>query len=223
VANADGSQPVQLTDLRHQLTEVGHWCPADDAIAFVSQDRGSRQVYLVRSTGGSPIALTNEDGVESGTGWTRDGSGYYYNSVHGSHHEVRKVLRGGGHSEPVTPEGSRNGFESTSGTFYYWRRPAPDKPFVMMRRTAQGDHETPLLPPSNPMASPIAAPAGFYYMSWGADDTLLYDESTGQSTRILGRTTKPFLQFTVSPDGRWLATDFVGETRVDLMMIEKLH
>src|SRR5262249_39771553 len=34
VANADGSQPVQLTDLRHQLTEAGHWCPADEAITF---------------------------------------------------------------------------------------------------------------------------------------------------------------------------------------------
>ena len=47
IANADGSQPRQLTSLRHQLTEVGHWSPADDLIAFVSQGRGPRQLYLI--------------------------------------------------------------------------------------------------------------------------------------------------------------------------------
>jgi len=223
VANVDGSQPIQLTDLRHQLTEVGHWCPADDAIAFVSQDRGGRQVYLVRSAGGAPMALTNEDGVESGTGWTRDGSGYYYNSVAAAHPGVRKVLRGGGHSEAAAPEGSRNGLETGSGTFYYWKRVAADKPYVLMRRTTAGDVETPMLPPADASSSAVSATDGFYYKSWGADEVCFYEEITGRSTRVLGRIGKTFLNFTVSPDGVWLATDLKGETRVDLMMMEKFR
>jgi Tol biopolymer transport system component len=167
--------------------------------------------------------LTNEDGVESGTGWTRDGSGYYFNSVGAAHPGVRKVPRGGGHSEAVAPEGSRNGLESGSGTFYYWKRPTPDKTFVMMQRTAAGDVEAPLVPPADPMSTPMSAAAGFYYKSWGTDEVYFYEESTGRSTRVLGRIAKAFLKFTVSPDGLWLATDLPGETRVDLMMMEKLR
>ncbi|HKA02155.1 MAG TPA: DPP IV N-terminal domain-containing protein, partial [Candidatus Solibacter sp.] len=223
VANADGSQPVQLTDLRHQLTEVGHWCPADEAIAFVSQDRGNRQVYLVRSTGGQPIVLTNEEGVEGGTGWTRDGSGYYYNSLRGGQRDVRKVSRGGGHSEAMTHGGGRTGFESSSGTIYYWQRLAPDKPMVLMRRTAEGDRETPLQPMGNPASIPSVVPEGFYYKAWGTGEIYLYDESTGWSTRILDRPSKEYNAFTISPDGRWFAADFAGNAKVDLMMIEKFR
>ena len=223
VANADGSQPVQLTDLRHQLTEAGHWCPADEAIAFVSQDRGDRQLYLVRSTGGKPIALTNEDGVGSGTGWARDGSGYYYNSVRAGRREVRKVLRGGGHSEAVTRDEGRNGFESSRGTLYYWGRPGMDKPVVLMRRTTEGDGEMRLLPLADPCCTPEVAPEGFYYKSLGSDEIYLYDESIARSIRMLSRAPKPLVEFTVSPDGRWFAADFLGIPKVDLMMIERFR
>jgi hypothetical protein len=31
---------------------------------------------------------------------------------------------------------------------------------------------------------------------------------------------RPFNQFTISPDGHWFATDFVGDESADLMIME---
>jgi len=196
VANAGGSQPVQLTDLRHPLTELGHWSPADDAIAFVSQDRGHRQIYVVGSSGGPAVPVTNENGVGIGTGWSRDGSAYYYNSSHSGRLEVWKVSRGGGRPEPMTVNGGEAGFESTRGVFYYWRQ-------KLMRRTPDGDREVSLDPPSSPQWLAVPAPEGFYYKAADTQDIYLYDENTGRSARVLARPERPFNQFTMSPDGRF--------------------
>jgi Tol biopolymer transport system component len=216
VANAGGSQPVQLTDLRHPLTELGHWSPADDAIAFVSQDRGHRQIYVVGSSGGPAVPATNENGVGIGTGWSRDGSAYYYNSSHSGRLEVWKVSRGGGRPEPMTVNGGEAGFESTRGVFYYWRQ-------KLMRRMPDGDREVSLDPPSSPQWLAVPVPEGFYYKAADTQDIYLYDENTGRSMRVLARPERPFNQFTMSPDGRWFASDFLGNTSVDLMIMEHFH
>jgi Tol biopolymer transport system component len=222
VANADGSQPVQLTELRHQLTEVGHWSPADDVIAFVSQDRAHRQIYVVNSSGGPAVQITNEDGISLGSGWSRDGSAYYYNSSRSGRSEVWRVSRGGGRPERLTVNSGRNGFESPQGVFYYWHQD-PGQAAALMRRGSNGDQVIPLVPPGNPWCVTVRAAEGFYYKAAGTDDIYLYDESTGRSVRALSHPARPFNQFTISPDGRWFASDFSGSKAADLMIMENFN
>ena len=98
-----------------------------------------------------------------------------------------------------------------------------DKPVVLMRRTTEGDGEMRLLPLADPCCTPEVAPEGFYYKSLGSDEIYLYDESIARSIRMLSRAPKPLVEFTVSPDGRWFAADFLGIPKVDLMMIERFR
>ncbi len=218
VANADGSQPVQLTALRHQLTEMGHWSPTDDVIAFESQGRDRRQIYIVSSSGGSAVPITNEEGVQYGGGWSRDGSAYYYTSSRSGRSEVWKASRHGGPSVQLTLNGGLNGFESNRGVFYYWREHHA-QPASLIGRMPDGDREVPLVPRGLPGS--VLAPQGFYYIATGTLDVYQYDERTGRSARVLNVPKPPFREFTISPDGRWFAATVFGKSSADLMLMER--
>jgi len=219
-ANADGSQAVQLTNLHHQLTEAGHWSPNDDTIAFVSQDRGSRQLYLIGSAGGPAVKITNESGILWGTGWSQDGAAYFYDAKPYGTFEIRKASRAGGKTELVVTDG-RAGMESAQGAFYYWRRRA-DGRVESRRRDSSGDRELKLTPPwcGGDMASPAAG--GFYYKA-ASGELWYYDEIAGHSVRTLKRLVTSYNQFTISPDGKWFAAGFAESLDVDLMMMETFH
>jgi eukaryotic-like serine/threonine-protein kinase len=216
VANADGSQPVQLTDLRHQLSEVGHWSPDGDMLTFVSQDRGFRRIYRIGSSGGPAIPITNEEGVQFGSGWARDAKGYYYDSVRSGRPEVWKALFGGGPPELMAARGAQGGFESQRGVFYYWREGSG----ALMRRTSNGDEELPLIPRGCAGCGTAPSAEGFYYVAAGASEVYLFDEKTGRSARVLKRPLSPFHQFTISADGRWFAYGLLGPPSIDLMIME---
>ena len=220
VANADGSQPVQLTDLRHQISEAGHWSPDGARIAFVSQDHGSRQIYAIGSSGGPAVPITQEEGVENGTGWTRDAKGYYYDSVRSVRREVRKAPHDGGRSELIVSAG-HGGFESQRGIFYYWRDSNESQ--GLMRRTSSGDEEVALVPKGCESCSTAPSAEGFYYVAAEPNEVYLYVEKTGRSVRVLKRPARPLNQFTVSADGRWFAYGLVGTPSIDLMIMEDFH
>jgi Tol biopolymer transport system component len=220
VADADGTHPVQVTALRHLLTEMGHWSPDDSTIAFVSQDRGARQIYLAGSSGGPAVAITNEEGIEFGTGWSQDGSGYYYGSLRTGRREIRKALRGGGPPQQMTVDGGQYGFESRGAVFYYWR-PNAGQGASLMRRGADGDRQVPLVFPGG-TANVTTVREGFYYKT-ANNDVGFFEEATGRSTRVFNHPAMPYNEFTISPDGRWFATEFAAQPRYDLMIMEHFH
>jgi Tol biopolymer transport system component/DNA-binding winged helix-turn-helix (wHTH) protein len=218
VANADGSQPVQLTDLRHILTEAPDWSPSDDLIAFVSQDRANRQIYLARTSGGPATAITNEEGVRSGDGWSRDGSAYYYTSTRSGRAEVWRAPRGGGRPQQITLNGGICGFETPGGAFYYWKGESGARG-ALFRRTTDADQPVSLAAQGVPCRT-AQSPRGFYFKSADTGDVYLYDEAAETCSRILRRPDRPFTWFTVSPDGNWLAINFDGNESSDLMILE---
>jgi Tol biopolymer transport system component/DNA-binding winged helix-turn-helix (wHTH) protein len=217
-ADADGSQSVQLTDLRHLLTEAPDWSPSGEEIAFVSQDRANRQICIVRASGGPAVAITSEEGIRSGNGWSHDGSAYYYTSIRTGRPEVWRVPRTGGRTQQITTSGATCGFESARGTFYYWKGENWHRG-VLLRRTPQGDQPVPLAPQG---LACLIAPAlnGFYFESADTHDIYLYDEAADRSVHVLPHPDRVFGRFTVSPDGRWLALDSDGAESSDLMIME---
>src|SRR5436190_18976460 len=80
-ANADGSQPVQLTSMDPLATTgTPRWSPDGREIAFDSNTGGSYQIYVVGSTGGRPRALTSGPANCFAAFWSRDGRWIYFGS-----------------------------------------------------------------------------------------------------------------------------------------------
>ena len=93
----------------------------------------------------------------------------------------------------------------------------------MVRVTSDGERELPLRPQALGRSAMVSAPHGFYYKAVGTDEIYFYDENTGGSARVLNRLHDEFNWFTISPGGLWFATDLIGKTKIDLMMVERFH
>ena len=220
VANADGSQPSRLTDMRHSLTEAPDWSPSGDLIAFLSQSGAGRQIYVVSVSGGAPRIIAGEEGIVSGDGWAADGAWYYFSSRRSGGIEVWKAPRSGGRPLQVTAGGGQGGFESSQGLFYYWKGERGSLG-TLLRRTPTGDQPVPLTPQGITCRTAPSS-KGFYFTSV-EDDVYLFNEATGLSERVLRRLGALANQFTVSPDGRWLARDSWHANTSDLMMVERFR
>jgi len=213
-----------VTDLRHRLTEQAEWSPAGDLLAFVSQDRADRQIYVVNSTGGPATAITHEQGIRFGGGWSRDGAGYYYTSARSGRSEVWRVPRGGGASKQMTATGGQCGFESPRGDFYYWALETGSGGSgrqQLIRRSPTGDREVALIP-AGLACKTAPSPAGFYFKAADGGDIYLYNEAAGTSRRVL-RNPPPAHSFTMSPDGHWFVIELARAESQDLMIMERFR
>jgi hypothetical protein len=80
IANADGSNPVQVTSLGAGQTSNPRWSPDGNTILFMSRREGSSDLYLVRSDTRELHRLTDEPTDEVGPRWSRDGRWVYFGS-----------------------------------------------------------------------------------------------------------------------------------------------
>ena len=79
--NADGSDPVNLTQGRHCTTPA--WSPDGTQIAYIHLDdyprgRYGGEVWLMDADGGNPQQLTDDSVDKTSLSWSADGSGIYY-------------------------------------------------------------------------------------------------------------------------------------------------
>ena len=73
LANADGSNPRQLTSMGGPLTANPRWSPDGTEVLFDSRLKGSADLYVVSAQGGSPRPLTDQPSLENEASWSRDG------------------------------------------------------------------------------------------------------------------------------------------------------
>jgi len=121
IVNADGSNPVQLTDRKGRGDGAPRWSPDGDWIVFDSQrPDGFEEISVVDATGGRPRQLTTEPCQNEVPNWSRDGKWIYFGSDRTGRFEIWRVLLSGGKAERVTNNGGRFPFESVDGkTLFY--------------------------------------------------------------------------------------------------------
>jgi Tol biopolymer transport system component len=210
---------MQLTDLRNLITEAPDWSPSGEKLAFVSQDRANRQIYVVNAAGGPAAPITAEQGIMSGGGWSRDGR-YYYTSTRSGRPEVWKASEGGGPPLQITSQGGVCGFESPRGTFYYWK--GDGKLGSLLRRNSDGDTPLPFVPQTVTCRT-APSPKGFYFQSAETSGLWLYDEALERVETVVPHPKQEVSWFTFSPDGSWLAMNSEVKANSDLMIMEHFH
>jgi Tol biopolymer transport system component/serine/threonine protein kinase len=119
LANADGSQPVRLTDLGEHSASP-RWSPDGHWIAFDSQEKGRWDVWIAPAEGGAPRRVTNHPADEDEPSFSRDGKWIYFNSTRTGRVEVFRVSIDGGKEEQITTGGGSFAQEAPDGkTIYY--------------------------------------------------------------------------------------------------------
>jgi TolB protein len=71
--NADGSNPIDLTNQENSDEGFPAWSPDGKLIAFTSRRDGNNEVYVMNADGSNPIRLTNSPKDDFAPAWSPDG------------------------------------------------------------------------------------------------------------------------------------------------------
>jgi Tol biopolymer transport system component/DNA-binding winged helix-turn-helix (wHTH) protein len=124
VANADGSEPRQLTRFGAGLSSSPRWSPDGKWIAFDTTIENNRDIYIAQASGGAPKRLTSEAASEGQPSWSRDGLWIYFMSDRSGSQQIWKIPAQGGSAIQITRQGGYQAFEAPDRSFVYYTRKA---------------------------------------------------------------------------------------------------
>jgi Tol biopolymer transport system component/tRNA A-37 threonylcarbamoyl transferase component Bud32 len=217
VADADGSNAVQLVDLGRSGSP--RWSPDGHRIAFDSNVVGNWQIYAVSAQGGHPERMTKSAANESRPSWSHDGKWIYFGSNRSGVSQVWKMPAGGGPAEQLTRNGGENPFESPdSRTIYYLKNGSNPSP--LWKVPAEKGEESQVLDSVNFSQFAVSS-GGIYFLSWPRLQYL--DFSTGRAKTILTLHKQASLGLCISKDEHWLLYPQVDQGGSDLMLVENFR
>jgi len=229
-ANADGSNPIQLTHFEKNLTGTPRWSPDSKQISFDSRPAGHSQVFVVNAEGGQPRQVTQGDSENGVASWSVDGKWIYFASNRGGDWQVWKMTPQGDRVTQITHQGGFTALPSPDGKYLYYAK-GRDVP-GLWRVPVDGGEEVKMFdgPPVGawgyfavtadgiyyPDAS-IPEKRGFYFYSF-ATQTSSLALGVGQEKPCYGA---PSLGF--SPDGRNMLVCLEDQALVYIMLVENFR
>ncbi len=229
VAEADGSNALQVTSLRGPEAHAPRWSPDSREIVFHANVDGAQDLYVTSAAGGSPRRLTRGPGNNMWASWSHDGKWIYFASNRTGQYQCWRMPAAGGEAVQITKGGGYGGFESADGRFLYY-----PKHYMTgdIWRTPVGGGEEALVDKSvmtlRGPANYVVAREGIYTAS---SENLhrgfrlqLYRFATGK-VEVLGHIGLPLGRggMSISSDGRWLLFTDNALQRGDLMLVENFR
>ena len=120
VCNADGTEPMKLTDMNAGSTGSPNWSPDGKHIAFDSTKSGNIEIYIVSVEGGLARRITADSGENAVPRWSRDGRWIYFGSNRNGNWLIYKMPSNGGQAIQITRDGGLAARESVDGQFLYY-------------------------------------------------------------------------------------------------------
>jgi Tol biopolymer transport system component/DNA-binding winged helix-turn-helix (wHTH) protein len=229
-ANADGSNPIQLTHFERNLTGTPRWSPDSKQISFDSRPQGHSHVFVINAEGGQPRQVTQGDSENGVASWSVDGKWIYFASNRGGDWQVWKMTPHGDNVTQITYKGGFTPLSSPDGKYLYYAK-GRDVP-GLWRVPVDGGEEVKLLegPPVGgwgyyaitkdgiyyPDAS-IAGKGGLYYYSFAAQTSSLA-MPVDHEQPCSGA---PSLGF--SPDGQNMLMCLQDQALVYIMLVENVR
>ena len=106
VANADGSNPVALTNFTHGLAGTPRWSPDGKSIVFDARPEGLSDVYSISADGGAPKRLTEHRANDHNACYSADGRWVYFASARMGKEQIYRIPRDGGQAVQISRNGS---------------------------------------------------------------------------------------------------------------------
>jgi Tol biopolymer transport system component len=224
LADADGSDPAQLTRGPGRIQGSPAWSPDGRRIAFDSLGRdGHWDVWTIEPEGGSPSRLTRDPGDENVPRWSHDGRWLYFAATRNGRESLWRVPATGGAEELVLgPEGSGIfvAQESSDGRRLYHARVGRSP---LVSRSLADDTEARVADcVSSAIRGFFVAERGVYYAACDGrrDATLRRVDAANGREVALGPLENYRGSITVSPDERTILYTSHTRTGSDLMLVE---
>ena len=121
VCDRDGTNSIQLTDLKSRQSSAPYWSPDGAWIVFQSFVGDQRDIFVVRASGGEPRNLTDHPATGVQPTVSRDGLRIYFGSNRSGEVDIWRIAPEGGEPVQVTSQGNAQyALESVDGrTLYY--------------------------------------------------------------------------------------------------------
>jgi Tol biopolymer transport system component len=221
VANADGSEPVQLTH-ENGLAGSPRWSPDGRFIVFdLHTPEGEVDLYRVNVADGRSQRLTWDPGAENLPTFSPDGKWIYFRSDRSGTRQLWRRLVDGGEALQITRNGADTGLVSTDGKTLYYTR-------------SDGLFAIPVTSGAERLVDDSVLPRCFavtanqiYYVSKPRSDNRhvlrILDLSTSRA-RVLRVLDGPIVQgLTVSTDRKTILYTRQKDLQCDLMLIENFR
>jgi Tol biopolymer transport system component len=223
VADADGSQAAQVTNLGHGDFGSASWSPDGQSIAFEARAEGRSDVLVISSRGGAVRRLLGESAEQRSPVWSRDGKSIYFVSNRGGKFQIWKTPPTGSGGELVCDCTASDLAEAPDGKSLIFFN-APDRGFWEVALPSGNPHKIPHLEEANARR----------WWTIGGDGLWFYDELQKQpGLFVYSFTTKKVSHvmdfdrmlpvstpsLAISPDGRSLIYSRTDSSHSQLMSI----
>lgn len=223
-AEADGTNPVQVSQMNSESTRHPAWSPDGTKIAFDSHANGQFDIYILDAEGGMPAQITTAASRDARPTWSADGEKIYFGSNRSGTWQLWSHELDSGTEAQVTERGGTVGWESESGDrLYYLRSDSSgvwEKSFSNGRERKLFDADSWSISYTGSYIYYIQPPAFL------ASHTIMrYRLDTEESEQVAVIPIKPFHYFArwgfaVSPDDSWLYMSRIDRSESDLMLTE---
>lgn len=217
VADADGSNPVQLTSFGSSWAGSPRWSPDGRKIAFDCNAAGNWDVYLIDSHGGKPVRLTLDPALDARPSWSHDGQWIYFGSNRSGVDQIWKVRASGGHEIQVTRDGGFVGFESEDGQTLYYNRDGEARGMPLRGGNSFS------LPVSIYKDNFDVGKRGVYFIDDNDAVLKLFAFDTHAIKRIASVPGPIGDEMSISPDERWMSYEKTVNSGSELMLVENFR
>ena len=224
VANADGSNPKQVTFTGGPQCSNPQWSPDGRIILFNSRREGSADLYVLDAGTGELRRLTDHPDEELEARWSRNGRMIYFGSNRTGRYEVWGMPATRGEPAQITKLGGSTATESPDGRYLYYAK-YETSPSAIWRVPVGGGKEEPVVDGLSYSLNFVVAARGIYFLatSGGRRQTTLdlFDFPSGKRS-TLAHIGKPFwLGMALSPDEKSLLYSVVDSAGSNLMLVDR--
>lgn len=220
LAEADGSNLVQLTSFNGPQTGAPAWCSDGQRIAFDSRASGVSAIYEEDIDERVPHLVQTDAKNLAVPTWSAD---CHWLFASDGHDTLYRLPAQGGNASRVTLQSSWYGFVSGDTLFFNAKT---QKGIALWSKPLRAGQESPLpgMPELSFTADWTATSRGIYYISPSSDPPTLncYNFRTRSSKELftLPKNLSPSGGLAISRDGRWLLYTQTDDQQSDIMLAE---